>query len=123
MNELCAGIQEEANYEEFAALLHEMSELIGRKEQRRFPHQPKVVWARNKPWVSTPAHAKKVIPSFDSRTTKIEISIPSAESLFRDIRIENQFTGVDGSPVALTAGARVTLTIEAEKSDTVPTTN
>jgi hypothetical protein len=46
MNELCVAIQEEKNYERFAAMLHEMSELIARKKQRRFPDQPKIVWVR-----------------------------------------------------------------------------
>ena len=36
MNSLSVGIQEETDYNKFAALLHEMSELIARKEQRRF---------------------------------------------------------------------------------------
>jgi hypothetical protein len=44
MSELCGGIHEEKDYERFAAMLHEMSELIERKEQRRFPQRPKVVW-------------------------------------------------------------------------------
>jgi len=38
MNSLCVGIREETDYNKFAALLHEMSELIARKEQRRFEH-------------------------------------------------------------------------------------
>lgn len=123
MNTLCAGIQEEVNYERFAVLMHEMSELIERKEQRRFLHQPKVVWARNKPWASMHAQVTKVVPSIDSPRAKVEISIPAADSLFREIWIENQLTGVDGKPVKLTAGARVTLTVEAENSVAVPVTN
>src|SRR5215472_15027680 len=77
MNELCAGIQEEMNYERFAAMLHEMSELIARKEERRFPHQPKIVWARNKPWTRMSAFAKKLLPSLDGPNRKVEIAIPA----------------------------------------------
>ena len=43
MNRLSVGIQEETDYNKFAAMLHEMSELIARKEQRRFEHHPKLV--------------------------------------------------------------------------------
>jgi hypothetical protein len=44
MNSLSAGIHEETDYNKFAAMLHEMSELIARKEQRRLEHHPKLVW-------------------------------------------------------------------------------
>jgi hypothetical protein len=110
MNELCAAIQEERNYERFSAMLHEMSELIARKEKRRFPDHPKIVWARNKPWTSMSASANKLL---SNRT--VEIAIPAAEDLFREIRIDNQFTGVNGKPVAIIAGAQLTLTLEAEQ--------
>jgi hypothetical protein len=110
MNELCAAIQEERNYERFSAMLHEMSELIARKEKRRFPDHPKIVWARNKPWTSMSASANKLL---SNRT--VEIAIPTAEDLFREIRIDNQFTGVNGKPVAIIAGAQLTLTLEAEQ--------
>jgi hypothetical protein len=123
MSELCAGIQEEKDYEKFSAMLHEMSELIERKEQRRFPNQPKVVWARNKPWTSMPATAKKVLSSIDGPKRKVEISVPTADDLFREIRIENKLMGVDGKPVAITAGARLMITLEAEISGTVPDAN
>jgi hypothetical protein len=36
MNSLCIAIQEETDYNKFATLLRELSELIARKEQRRF---------------------------------------------------------------------------------------
>jgi len=119
MNELCAGIQQEKDYENFAAMLHEMSELIERKEQRRFPNQPKVVWARNKPWTSVPATANKILSSIDGPKRKVEISVPAADDLFREIRIENKLMGLDGKPVTLTAGARLMITLEAEISGTV----
>jgi hypothetical protein len=49
MNELCAKIQEEENYEEFASELLELSELIARMHERRFQDQPSLVWRRNRP--------------------------------------------------------------------------
>lgn len=61
-----------------------------------------------------PATANKILPSVPGPRPRIEISIAAADDLFREIRIENQFTGVDGKPVALTTGARLTITLEAE---------
>ena len=119
MNELCTAIQDERNYENFAAILREMSELIERKEQRRFPQQPKLVWARRKPWTSMPARAIKLLPTTDGPNRKVEISIPAADDLFREIRLDNQLLGLDGKPVAVAAGAQLTVTLEAEPSDTV----
>jgi hypothetical protein len=37
--------------------------------------------------------------------------------LYREIRIENKFAGVDGGPVALMAGAQLNVTFEAETPD------
>lgn len=67
-----------------------------------------------------PATANKILPSIDGPKQKVEISIPAADDLFREIRIGNQFIGVDGKPVALTTGARLTVTLEAEISGAVP---
>jgi hypothetical protein len=41
-----------------------------------------------------------------------------ADDLFREIRIENNFTDVAGGPVALTSGARLDVTFEAETKKT-----
>ncbi len=119
MNSLCVSIQEETDYNKFAALLHEMSALIARKEQRRFEHHPKLVWQRNTPWKTVRAVVTKIVkPAFDSQPAKVEISVSQADELFREIRIENNFTDVDGGPVALTNGARLDVTFEAETKKT-----
>jgi hypothetical protein len=115
MNRLCVGIQEETDYNKFAVLLHEMSELIAVKEQRRFEHHPKLIWQRNTPWKTVQAVVTKIVkPAFEGQPAKVEISISQADDLFREIRIENKFTDVDGGPVALTDGARLDVTFEAE---------
>jgi hypothetical protein len=115
MNSLCVGIQEEEDYNTFVTLLRELGELIARKEQRRFKQHPKLVWQRNRPWKTVPAVVSKLVkPGFADQPEKIEISISGAEHLFREIRIENKFTGVDGALVALTNGAHVDVTFEAE---------
>ena len=121
MDELCLGIQEEKEYGQFAAMLRELSTLIERKEQRRFPQEPKVAWTRNKPWTSMPAQAIKLLPSIDGPNRRVEISVSAADDLFREIRIENKLIGVDGKSVSLKSGAQLTMTLEAESSGTVPT--
>jgi hypothetical protein len=119
MNSLSISIQEETDYNKFAAMLHEMSELIARKEQRRFEHHPKLVWQRNAPWKTVPAVVTKIVkPAFEGQPAKVEISIGQADDLFREIRIENNFTDIDGGPVALTNGARLDVTFEAETQKT-----
>lgn len=118
MNSLCLGIQDEKDYNTFAILLSELSELIARKEQRRFKQYPRLVWQRNRPWKTVPGVVNKLVkPSFADQPEKVEISINGAEDLFREIRIENKFNGVDGGPVALTNGAHVDVTFEAETKD------
>jgi hypothetical protein len=120
MNELCAGIQEEKNYDKFAALLREMGELIGRKEQRRFQDYPKLIWQRTRPWTTVSAVVNKILKSSLTRDPdKAEISILPADYLFREVRITNSLTTPEGEPVALKHGARVDVTFEAEPADTV----
>ncbi len=115
MNSICFGIQEETDYNKFVTLLDELSELIARKEQRRFGQHPTLVRQRNKPWKTVPAVVNKLVKSvLPDEPDKVEISITGAEHLFREIRIENTFTSVDGRSVALTSGVHVDVTFEAE---------
>jgi hypothetical protein len=114
MNSLCSSIQEEKDYDTFAKLLHELSDLIALKEQRRFTQHPKLVWQRNKPWKTVTARVNKLVTTGFAEPEKIEILIPGADDLFREIRIENKFTDVDGGSVALKSGAHVDVTFEAE---------
>lgn len=119
MNELCLQIQEEKHYERFAAQLRELSELLARKQQRRFNHHPQLVWNRNRPWTTVPGVVNKVIKTGIAREPeKAEISITPADYLFREIRIQNSLTSPEGDTVALKQGARVELTFEADADDT-----
>jgi hypothetical protein len=115
MNGLCVGIQEETDYNKFATLMRELSELIARKEQRRFKQHARLVWQRNKPWKTVPGVVNKLVKSIlPDQPDKVEISIAGAEQLFREIRIENRFTNVDGGLIELTSGVHVDVTFEAE---------
>jgi hypothetical protein len=106
---------EETDYNNFVTLLGELSELIARKEQRRFKQHPTLVWQRNRPWKTLAAVVNKVVKSvLPDEPDKVEISISGAEHLFREIRIENRFTNVEGRLVALTSGVHVDVTFEAE---------
>jgi len=123
MNSLCTGIQEEKDYNKFVALLHEMSELIARKEQRRFQQYPKLVWQRNRPWRTIPAVVSKIVKSIIAdQPEKVEIALEVADDLFREIRIENTLTDVDGGSVSLTKGAQLEITFEAQPKYTVKRT-
>ena len=119
MNSLCLGIQEERDHSKFSAMLHEMSELIVRKEQRRFKQYPKLIWQRNEPWKTVPAVVQKTVkPFLADQPEKVEIAIATADPLFREIRIENDFTNTDGGHVSLVNGTKLTVTFEAETTET-----
>ena len=123
MNELSLRIQEEKNYDNFAALLQEMSELIARKQQRRFQGRPNLVWTHNRPWRTFPGVVRKIVKTGLTRDPeRAEISIGDADHLFREIRIENSLTHPSGEAVALKHGARVDVTFEADASDTAQKT-
>lgn len=69
---------------------------------------------------TVPAVVQKIVKSvYQDRVEKLEISIPEADDLFREIRIENTLTDADGQPVALKTGAQLDVTFEAEAKDTV----
>jgi hypothetical protein len=118
MTGLCSAIQKEQDYNRFASLLTELGEILARKEQRRFKQHPKLIWQRNRPWKTVPARVSKLVKvGLSDQPEKVEIAITAADDLFREIRIENKFTGVDGRTVALTNGAHVDVTFEAETKD------
>ena len=115
MNSVCIGLQEETDFNRYATLLRDLSELLARKEQRRFKQHSALVWRRNRPWKTLPAVVNKTVRSpLPDQPDAVEISITGAEDLFREIRIENSFTNIDGRPIALTSGVRLEVTFEAE---------
>jgi hypothetical protein len=121
MDSLCARIQEEKDYPRFEALMLELNELVATKE-RRFPqHRGKGDWQPKRPWRRVPAVVERVVKGlYPHLVEKVEISIPAADELFREIRIENILTDVDGKPVALKTGAQLDVTFEADAKDIVP---
>jgi uncharacterized NAD(P)/FAD-binding protein YdhS len=122
MNVLCAEIQQEKDYDQFASQLRELSELISRKQERRFQNHPKLIWQHTRPWKTVPAVVHKIVKTGVARLPeKAEISITPADYLFREVRIENTLTDPKGELVALKQGARVEVTFEADPADTIKT--
>ena len=76
---------------------------------------------RKKPKATKPAIVQKVIPPVvPEAPEKAEISIPAADDLYREIRIENTLTDDKGNEVKLKPGAEVEVTIEADPSAIEP---
>lgn len=64
-----------------------------------------------------PAFARKLIPTLDGKgIEKVEVSIPEADDLFREIRVENSFVDRQGNALAVQAGAQVYVRLEASRS-------
>src|SRR5947207_14213683 len=120
MDVLCARIQQEKDYPKFERLLRELNELVGRKERRVSQYAGSGERHRKRPRRTVPDVVQKIVKNaYVEQVEKVEISIPAADHLFCEIRIENTFTDVDGQPVALRTGARLDVTFEADAKDIV----
>lgn len=113
MNALCLQIQQEKNYERFEELTRQLSELVARKE-RRFPERkfcaPNPI---GKAWKLMPARASKVIESKYRPDEIVEISIPEAEDLFSELRLQNTLVDAQGNVLALKTGDFLDVRLEA----------
>jgi hypothetical protein len=73
-----------------------------------------------KPSVTLPGVVEKIIPAVGSVIPeKAQISVEGAEDLYKEIRVDNALEDETGKTVGLKPGAKVEVTIEAEKSETV----
>ncbi len=63
-----------------------------------------------------PGKVEKVIPSHppSGEPEKAQISVEGADHLYREIRVPNRLTDVEGKKVKLKPGAEVDVKIEAE---------
>lgn len=75
----------------------------------------------DKPNVTLPGKVERIIeaPS-PSEPDKAQITVEGADHLYREIRIENSLTDENGNEVHLKRGAQVEVTVEADKSQTIP---
>ena len=68
-----------------------------------------------KPSTTLPGRVEKIVkPPHPSMPEKAQISVEGADDLYREIRIENVLKDENGERVALTQGAHVEVTIEAD---------
>jgi hypothetical protein len=75
-----------------------------------------------KPSVTLPGTVEKIIasPPGSREPEKAQITVEGADDFYREIRIENTLTEENGNEVRLKEGAEVQVTVEADKSATVP---
>ena len=74
----------------------------------------------DKPSTTLPGVVEKVIKSPDpTEPEKAQIAVESADPLYKEIRIQNNLKDAKGNDVALKAGAKVDVTVEAEPKDTI----
>ena len=70
--------------------------------------------------VTLPAVVEKVIkPSYSREPEKAQIAIEGADPLYREIRIENALTNVNGDQVRLKPGTQLEVTVQADSKDVV----
>jgi hypothetical protein len=67
-----------------------------------------------------PALVEKIIKSPFGEPEKAQITVETADHLYREIRIENTLTDENGRKVGLKPGAEVEVTVEADTDDTTP---
>jgi hypothetical protein len=72
--------------------------------------------------VTLPGKVEQIIPPIvPGEPEKAQITVEGGDTLYREIRIENSLTDTNGEEVKLKEGAEVEVTVEAEKTETVPT--
>jgi hypothetical protein len=77
----------------------------------------------DKPTVTLPGKVEKIIESrHPDEPEKAQIAIEGADTLYREIRIENSLTDENGNKVGLKEDAEVDVTVEADKDATTPKT-
>lgn len=74
--------------------------------------------------VTLPGKVEKIIKSSHrGEPEKAQIAVEGADTLYREIRIENTLTDENGDKVRLKPEAEVEVTVEADKDATVPQTD
>jgi hypothetical protein len=72
-----------------------------------------------KPSVNLTGVVERIIkPILPNEPEKAQIAVEKADNLYREIRIDNNFTDADGEPVRLKQGAEVEVVIRADPEDT-----
>ena len=75
----------------------------------------------DKPNVTPPGRVEKIIETPDPREPEqAQIAVEGAETLYKELRIENTLTDENGNEVRLKEGADVDVKVEADKDATEP---
>jgi hypothetical protein len=75
----------------------------------------------DKPNVTLPGKVERIIEAPDpDEPEKAQISVEGADTLYKELRIENTLMDENGEQVKLKEGADVDVTVEAEKDATLP---
>jgi hypothetical protein len=62
---------------------------------------------------------KIIQPVIANQAEKVQIEINEADDLYKEIRVENEVTGEDGTKATLKPGADVKIIVEADSSATL----
>jgi hypothetical protein len=118
---LCIQIQTEKDYRKFEGSLRELNSIIDGKRRRFKEFRPDVSGSpKTRPWKTVTGVVGKLLAvAYPAEPERVEISIPEADDLFREIRIANHFTSPDGEVVGLHVGTQLDITFEADLRDTV----
>jgi hypothetical protein len=112
-------IENEKDPHRYAELVRELYEVIRVKHRRISGQETELAnLLRTRPWKMIPGFVRKVL-KVGYPVERLEISIPSADELFREIRIDNAFTSPDGRQVGLVSGVAVDVTLEGKPRDAV----
>ena len=77
--------------------------------------------ASEKSSVTLLGKVEKIIPGVKSLIPeKAQIAVEGAEHLYKEIRVENTLKDENGNDVSLKPGAKVEVTVEADKTATIP---
>ena len=77
-----------------------------------------------KPSTTLPGTVEKIIKSpFPGEPEKAQIAVEGADHLYKELRVENNFTDENGVEVQLKQGAKVEVTVEAKPEDTSATSD
>lgn len=110
MNDLCAQIQSEKDFNKFQQLTREVTALISAK-QNRFPESRFAPSGTGEKFVH--AIATRTVSGFESGSELVEIHFADAQPLFAEIRIENSFTDNHGNRLAIQTPAPVDVKLQA----------
>jgi hypothetical protein len=121
--EFLAGTKEQLqNEEELLTRIREVSaDYIVAMRRHLSPRKAKGESMPDRPSVTLPGKVDKVIePAEPGEPETAQISVESADPLYREIRIENTLKDSEGKEVHMKENADVEVTIEADKDATSP---